>query len=571
MDAAVAQFLHFEGFTLDLRHRCLLAGQQVIELRPKSFDVLSYLAEQHGRLATKDQIIAAVWPNVVATDDSLARCVSDIRLALGEAGRHVIKTVPGRGYVFAAPVTLAADEPPLSKKAAPSSQEAQAIRRSWHVRPAVAGSMALALIVLSIAVWGLQRMWSNPSGWALPDRPSIVVLPFKNMSGDAGQDHISDGLSEDLTTSISKFRELFVIASNSAFKYKGKEIDAPQIGRQLGVRYLLQGSVRKDAERLRVTARLTDASNDVQIWAENYDLPLSGIFAVQDDVTQTIVARLVSHINKSELDRIARTPVANWAAYDHILRGNAIMKTAPRDKTGAVVTAARSEYEKALTIDPDYAPALRGLALTYWTSWLKPLTNEPIKGEFNRQAILDRAQQLAQRAVDIDPARAEGWAALGWILHWQRGPSAGLGAFERAIALNPNFVDGRFAFLLAGAGRSSEAIDYMQHAMRLDPLYPLRYRFYLGLSLFLAGQNEEAIEHLREAAHRLPGFPAGYEMLAAAAAAAGRDNEAHEAVARVLAAKPDFTVAEFLRFMRLERKEDSVRVAQALRKAGFTR
>jgi len=298
---------------------------------------------------------------------------------------------------------------------------------------------------------------------------------------------------------------------------------------------------------------------------------LSGIFAVQDDVTRAIVARLVSRINKSELDRIARTSAANWAAYEHTLRGNAIMKTAPRDKTGAIVIAARSEYEKALKIDPDYAPALEGLALTDWTGWLKPLTDEPIKGEFNQQAVLDLAQRLAQRAVDIDPARAEGWATLGWILHWQRGPSAGLGAYERAIALNPNFVDGRFAFLLAGAGRAAEAVDYMQHAMRLDPLYPLRYRFYLGLSLFLAGQDQEAIEPLRDAAHRLPGFPAGYEMLAAVAAVTGRDDEAQDSAARVLAAKPDFTITGFLRFMRLERQEDSVRLAQALTKAGFSR
>jgi len=282
-----------------------------------------------------------------------------------------------------------------------------------------------------------------------------------------------------------------------------------------------------------------------------------------------IVARLVSHINRFELDRIARTPPASWAAYDHTLRGNAIMKTAPRDKAGAVVTAARREYEKALTIYPDYAPAFQGLALTYWTSWLKPLTNETIKGEFNQRAVLNRAQQLAQQAVDIDPERAEGWATLGWILHWQRGPTAGLGPYERAAVLNPNFVDGRFAFLLASAGRAGEAIDCMKHAMRLDPLYPLRYRFYLGFSLFLAGQNEEAFEPLREAAHRLPGFPAGYEVLAAVAAVTGRDEEASEAAAKVRTNNPDFTVTGFLRFMRLERREDSARL-QALEKAGFS-
>jgi TolB-like protein/DNA-binding winged helix-turn-helix (wHTH) protein/Tfp pilus assembly protein PilF len=569
MDAAVAQFLHFESFTLDLRRRCLLAGDRAIELRPKSFDVLCYLAEQHGKLATKEEIIGAVWPNVVATDESLSRCVSDIRQVLGEAGTQVIKTVPGRGYVFVAPVTLAAADQSSSQGAASPPQHT--VRSNWYVKPVIAGPIVLAMVVLLIAFGVLQQIWNKPSTLALPDRPSIAVLPFKNMSGDAGQDYFGDGLSQDLTTSLSKFREVFVIAANSASRYKGKKVHATEIGRRLGVRYLLEGSVRKVGERMRVTARLTDTTSDAQIWAENYDLPLSGIFAVQDDVTQKIVTRLVSHINKSELDRVAHTPVAVWAAYDHTLRGNAIMKAAPRDKTGAIVIAARSEYEKALTIDPDYAPALQGLALTYWTSWLKPLTNELIKDDFNQQGVLDRAQQLAYRAVAIDPTRAKGWATLGWILHWQRGPSAGLGAFERAVALNPNFVDGRFAFLLACAGRPAKAIEYVKHAMRLDPLYPLRYRFYLGLSLFLAGQYEEAIEHLREVAHRLPGFPARYEMLAAVAAATGRDGEAHDAATKVLTGKPDFTVDKFLRFMRLERQEDSVRLTQALRMAGFSK
>jgi TolB-like protein/Tfp pilus assembly protein PilF len=514
MDAIVAKQFQFEGFALDPMRRSLRTGGREIELRPKSFDVLLHLVELAGRLAAKDEIIAAVWPNVVATDESLARCVSDIRHALGDSGQAIIKTVPGRGYLFAAPVTV-------EEMAVP------------------------------------------------PERASIAVLPFANLSGDAGQDYVSDGIANDLTTSLGKFRTLFVVSGNSAAKFKGREADSAQIGRELGVRYLLGGSVRRDAERLRITAALVDVASGEQLWAERYDRGTDDIFAVQDEVTRAIVVRLAAHIDRSELQRTMRKAPEFWAAHDHYLRGNALMRGLQRNMRSATIVAARAAYEQALARDPRYAPAMQGLAVTYLTGWQQPVPDEPIRGEFEQQPIIDRAQQLAEQAVDLDPTLAEAHATLGWILYWQHGPDVGLKAFERAFEFNPNFVDGRFAILLAHGGRATEAIAYVRRIMRLDPLYPPLYTYFLGKGYFFLGQYEEAMDLVRSAAARLPGFRPPAAMLAALLGTTGRDEEARAAAAEVRRIQPDFSTAAYIQFMRLTREEDRQRLATGLRKAGL--
>lgn len=321
MPSSTETALQFERFTLDRARGRLRADDRDIELRPKSFDVLRYLVENADRLVAKDEIVKAVWPNVVVGDDSLTRCMSDVRLALGDADHRIIKTVPRRGYMFAAEVSTPA-----------------------------AATTALAL----------------------PDRPSIAVLPFANRSGDGQQDYFADGISEDLITNLSKFAGLFVIARHSAFRYRGTDLDVRQIGRELGVRYLLMGSVRRDAERVRITAQLVDAETTTQLRAEYYDRELTGIFAVQDEVAQKIVGTLIAHISRSEFERALAKPPEAFSAYDYWLRGNDIMKSWQGDPSGEMLAAARSYYEHAIAADPTYAPPVCGLALTYLAAWLEP-------------------------------------------------------------------------------------------------------------------------------------------------------------------------------------------------------
>jgi adenylate cyclase len=468
----------FEGYTLDRTRGCLLHQDCHIELRPKTFDVLCYLIDNAGSLVAKDEIIGAVWPNVFVTDDSIKQCVSELRLALGDTQQRIIKTVPRRGYLFAA------------------------------------------------------ALGDPGSGGGSP--PSIAVLPFANMSGDPHQDYFSDGISEDLITSLSKFADLFVIAQHSAFKYKGTHLDAKQIGCELGVRYLLVGSVRRDSLKVRITAQLVDTGIGIHLWAEHFDRELTGIFAVQDEVAQKIVVTLVAHVNKSELDRALRKPPESLAAYDYYLRGNAIMKNWHRESGGKSISVARSLYERSIATDPRYAPAVQGLAYTYQVSWLEPWQHEQIAREYQQESTLKRALLLAQKAVELDPNIPEAHVTLAWILNWHYRRTESMEEFDRALELNPNLADQRLALALIQTDRISEAIVYMKRIMRLDPFYPDVYFTWLGYANYLSGRHSEALEDLRTGSRRLPSFRPSYVWLAAAAARSGKDKEAKAAAAKCL-------------------------------------
>jgi adenylate cyclase len=570
----------FDGHALDVTRGCLLKGGREVELRPKVFEVLRYLVENADRLVSKDDIIKAVWPGVFVTDDSLTQCVRELRVALGDSEQRIIKTVPRRGYLFAAPVsqtalevgpsapantvngTRAADSTgPEAAAAVPEPGRRIGIWRHW----AASAGAALLLAAIVVGVW----FWREPIGLPLPDRPSIAVLPFINMGTDPKQEYFCDGITEDLITRLSKFSELFVIARDSAFTYKSKRIETKQIGRELGVRYLLQGSVRRDGERLRITGQLVDTNTGKQIWAEYYDRETGEVFAIQDDVTQRIVRILVTRVTQSELERALRKPPETLTAYDYYLRGNAEMKRREGPNRGQIVAAARNLYEKSIVADPHYAPAIQGLAYTYITAYLEPTRYEPIAREYRQKTAIDLALSHAQKAVELEPHLPEARTTLGWILHWQYRRNEAIAEFERAFELNPNLADGRFTLVLYQSGRAPEAIEQMKRIMRLDPFPPAVYFSYLGNAYYLTGQYEKAIELIRASAKRLPGYRPSFVWLAAVAAQLGQDKDAREAAAEVLKIQPDFTISWFLKQIRLAKQEDADRLTEGLRKAGL--
>ena len=569
MDEIARKVFRFEGFTLDVMRRSLRRGNDDAQLRPKSFDVLCYLVENAGRPLSKNEIIAAVWPNVIVTDESLTRCVSDVRLALRDGDQRIIKTLPRHGYVFAAlvheasepvivPAGLATDRPAPDRHSAAARF---ALRPLWRL-------IAAAALVLMAAI--ASGLWlSDEAGLSLPDRPSIAVLPFANIGGDPQQDYFGDGVTENLTTSLSKFANLFVIASGSAFKYRGRSVDAKAVGHELGVRYLLQGSMRRDAEQLRITVELVDASSGQQLWAERYDRPPNAVFAVQDEVAQQIISTLVAQINKNDLERVLRKPPETLAAYDYYLQGNALMRSFQGEKRGEAIAAARALYEQSAAADARYAPALQGLAQTYFAGWADPSPGHTIGGEFQQQTVIDRALSLAQKAVELDGNLAEARATLGWILFWQHRTKDGLAEFDRAFELNPNLVDWHYSIMLTHAGRAPEALAYTKRIMRLDPFYPAIYLHCLGKAYYFLGRNEEAIEQFQAVSARIPGYRPGLVLRAAAAAEIGRSDQARTAVAELLRIQPDFRITAWLDFIRLTNREYADRLAAGLRRAGL--
>jgi adenylate cyclase len=569
-NSATDGLYRFDRYTFDLARGCLSAGGRTVALRPKSFEVLRYLIEHAGRLVSKDELIDAVWPSIVVSDESLAKCVSEVRLALGDSDQRLIKTVPRRGYLFDASVT---EEPAGSCEAikpgetAPVANSAGVGRfRSRRQRLTIIAAGGLAGVILALCAVLLLHAALTPAPTA--GRPSVAVLPFANL-GDPQQEYFSDGITEDLTTSLGRFSDLLIIGRSSAFKFKGRRDANGEIGRELGARYLVEGSVRRDGDEVRVTAELIEAATGRQLWAETYDRALTGIFSVQDLVVREIVTRLVARLTWAELARGRSKPPETLAAYDYSLRGKALIDARRGQDRGAMVGEARRLFARAVEADPRYAPAVEGLAYSYAIAWLEPTRYQPFRREFQKPETRNRALELAQRAVALDPYLASGHATFAWILHWQYRRDEALVEFERAMELNPNLMDGRFGLMLAHDGRATEAVEFLHRVMHQDPFPPAIYLSYLGNAYFLAGDYEEARRTLETGAERLPDYNPIPVWLAASAALSGHLDEARVAAEKVLQSRPNFTIAKLLEHVRLQNSRDAQHLGEGLREAGL--
>lgn len=310
----------FEGFMLDRQHRHLNRGARLVELRPRSFDVLTCLVERAGRLVTKDELIEAVWPDVVVTDESLTRCICDVRRALEDSGQDIIKTLPRRGYLFAArieqgPFETRPTETPAVLPAEPielavpfTTADERAVMENGRRMKRFRLGWSIGILILVTVLDGSALWLLRPAATLVAEYPSVAVLPFNNLSDDPALDHFVDGIIEDLAVDLSKFGTLSVIARSSAFRFKDAAVDARHIGQDLGADYLLQGSVRRDPQRLRIVVQLVETDSGRQLWAERYDSEPDGILAVQDELTQRIVTTLAARIDQAEIEHARQLP-----------------------------------------------------------------------------------------------------------------------------------------------------------------------------------------------------------------------------------------------------------------------
>ena len=421
--------------------------------------------------------------------------------------------------------------------------------------------MAVAIAALLGAGGWASWRWLGPAGsdgLALPDKPSVAVLPFANVSQDPTQEYFSDGVTEDLITGLSKMSGLFVIARNSVFTYKGKPVNVRQVGRDLGVRYVLEGGVQRAGTRVRITAQLVDARSGYHLWAERYDREVRDIFALQDEVTKQIVRALAVKVTEAEKARIGRVPTGVLEAYDLVLRGHEERKRTTREGNAE----ARRLFRQALELDPNYAGAYAGLAWTILQSWQFLWSRD--------RATLQQARDLAERAIALDNALAEGHLVLGQIYLWQKEHDRAIEQAESAVALAPNDASSyeTLAEILSWSGRPDESIRLIRHAMRLDPHYPFFYLWTLGHSYYLTGQRQQALDALGKLVQENPNFVAAHAYRAVVLTELGRTEDAREAWDAASRISPGASMSNLRERLPYKRPADLDRILSAVHRAG---
>jgi adenylate cyclase len=397
---------------------------------------------------------------------------------------------------------------------------------------------------------------------ALPkehDRSSIAILAFENLSGDPEQEYFADGIAEDIITELSRFRDLVVVARHSSFAFKGKSVPVQQIGRELGIEYVLEGSVRKVGNRVRITAQLIDAATSAHIWAERLDRDLDDLFAIQDEVTERIVSTIANRLERTEQQRATRKRPENMRVHDYILRARAIVS-----ETAESNQQARALYEKALELDPANVSALTGLG---WAAFLDYI------GLWSAPGVdaLERAYDFARKAVALDSSDYRAHLLLGSVQSNRKQLTEALQHYQLALSLNANDADAaaHMANLLIDLGRFDEALEWLKRAVRLNPLHPAWYLYAIGEANYGAKRYEQALEPLRSAAHRYPNFITPRRHLAATYAQLGRLDEARAEMEVALGRDPSLSISFYRKRIHYTNPDDLEHYLDGLRKAGL--
>jgi adenylate cyclase len=473
------------------------------------------------------------------------------KLALGYdyIGEHTVKNIvkPIRVYkVPTGPETLQT----VTEEKGPAA--------GWQ-RAALAVVIALVVVAGGVAIWKSSQppptevASVEKMAFPLPDKPSIAVLPFANMSGDPKQEYLSDGISEEIISALSSVPNLFVIARNSTFTYKGKPVKVQQVSEELGVRYVLEGSVKKSGDKIRITAQLVDALNGYHLWAKRYDRNLDDIFAVQDEITKKIITAMQVKLTEGEQARAAARGTDNLEAYLKCLQANEYYNRSNIES----FALAKQLAEEAIALDPEYAWAYYMLGRVIQVQVF-------VGGSKSPKQVLAEARELLQKAIVLDDNLAEAHGLLGFLYAIERQRDKALSQGKKAVALNPNSA---MSHMYLGkvhtfAGRWEQSIPEYKKAIRLNPIPPGYYFWSLGLSYGATGQYDEAITWCEKAVHMEPDNLMARIMMTAVYSWSGRDEEARAEAAEVLRIDPDFSLEKFA-------KKAGARLVSALRKAGL--
>ena len=513
----------FENYAFDTDRRELRHGAESVAITPQVFDLLDYLIRNRERVVSKDDLIEAIWQGRIVSDAAITTRLNAARSAIGDTGeqQRLIKTLPRKGFRFVGTVREAEED---AAATVGRKQEAPA-------RPSL----------------------------AFPDKPSIAVLPFTNLSSDPEQEYFADGIAEDVLTTLSKLQELMVIARNSSFVFKAQVHDVREIGRMLGARYVLEGSVRKAGNRVRLAAQLIDSLNGGHVWADRFEGSLDEVFDLQDRITQEIVAALEVRLTHGEEVRIWRKRSGSPLGYEHFLKGRNLYINFARDTHAQ----ARAEFERALTINSEFTPALSMLGLT--------LIDQGRFGLTDQAKAYEAALDCAARAFAVDPDSDQGHEVVAYARLFQRRHDEAVAAGERALALCPN---GSGHYHMAGmyhgyAGDFRTAVRYEEQSQRLSPLSrnesmvdEARARFHLGE---LAAARDIASRVLTEK----PRWLTAQTVLAAALWNLGDKEAARFTIAKILANHPNLTAGRWAQGLPYRHQKDLEALMGPLRMAGL--
>jgi adenylate cyclase len=509
--AAVVVTYRFDGFVLDLVRAALVTDKgENVPVRHKSFRLLCLFVENAGSLVEREAINRALWPGVTVTDDSITQCVRDLRRALRDEDQTKIKTVLRRGYIFTPEVTSASDVP------------------------------------------------SN-NHLALTGRPSVAVLPFANMSGDASHDYLADGVAENLTTELSRSRSLLVIARTSSFTYRDRSVGIQQVARELGVRYVVEGSVQRSSDRIRITAQLVDAQTNHHIWAERFDRHLPDLFTIQDEITQAIVGAIDPAISHVERRRALQKPPATLTAWE------AWQRALWHWSKGSDLPTRLTFLQRTLELDPEFAPAHAMLVRLYLSEATQGV------GRTLEESVR-MAEAEAQIALDLDPLNSMAHASLAWVLDHQGNAAAALAEAEIALKVNPNDSEGHLikGHVLAMSGRFAEAQGSLSIALRLDPRGPTApaAKHNRTVACYLARDYQAAESITRQSIREYPDLPRAYVWRAAVLGQLG-GHDASTALDKAISVAPGYFKYKTCDRAPYMRPEDHEHFLNGLRKAGW--
>ncbi|MBR0695565.1 winged helix-turn-helix domain-containing protein [Bradyrhizobium lablabi] len=525
----------FSDHELDTDLRELRRGGERIAVEPQVFDLLVHLIQHRDHVVSKDDLIETVWGGRIVSESTLTSRINAARRAVGDSGerQQVIRTIARKGFRFVG--ELAPDAaPPRERTPEPANggapQQAEAQPSEPTLRPAL-------------------------------DRIAIAVLPFTNMSGDREQDYFSDGITEDIITALSRLRWFYCIARNSSFVYKGRAVHLKEIGEELGVHYVVEGSVRKEGGHVRITAQLNDVATGSHLWAERYDRDLADVFAVQDEITQAVVAAIEPQLYAAENFRAQRKGPDNMDAWDLVVRALSHYWRVTRQDH----LVAQALLEKAIAFDPQYGRALGLLAATHIFS--------AHMGWVDMAATLPVAERAALAAIHADSEDPWAHYALGSVYLFERRFDDSLAEFELALRLNPSFSPARgiYGVALAYCGRWEEGDRAARHALLLSPRDPFA-GIYDGVAAYcqFVGRNyTEAIRFAREALRLRPDFVGAHRVLTAAAAMAGQDDLAASSLEALRMAQPGVSLSWLESEMPFKLDEEREHYVGALRRAGL--